>query len=889
MESGSGVAAFRGDTRVGLHRAGCARVAPTRASRTYRAASAYRAASIGALLLLAACGGGAEEGGGPIGGGDPGEPIGSDGSMDGWPPVSGWMTVPPMTLAAGAEIGALEVVLPNASEFVLHGTLPLPRNAYHDQNGTWPFAIVDYDGTLVPAQVEVVTRYAADSFGASVVELLAKVRRNPGVAPGTRTTYRVEKLSSPVSADVGGDSVLSLQSVPDDVPAEVQTLLASASSILITAHDCFGNLYVSQPLAGGSHKDLLRCGPAQATLRTYDTMVPTPPVGGPTATLPHLFGAHAYLSTWSGIPVIGFDLRLNNGADGYDDGSAIDDPLGKAYFSEIEIVVPTGWAVVQDVEDPFFETGYVLGAVTVFPIVAPNPAGKMHVMPSQGQLFRRLALAPLAEIQRARSMLEMEGLGFARDGYDPQTSQRYASWWHPSTARYFPQSHTLPKLDHYGLDNVRNFLTGELNYAKNHLQNGTSGGLYPIKSSVLGWAHPWGVEYGGMTGGAEIHIFEGVEALVSASVEGYRSLQLQQRMHNDRQRSCFYDQYGDQTHLEKWLVPSGGSSYAPFSFYMQLLPGADPFGLTSAPTFQVNYVSSAGLKPTYENALLSYEPSDQHHLVRYTRSPKALVWIGNDMPSKDDLRMQAELFRMSYHPFANAASGYVQGGGMKYFQNYVAAHPANGFEFGRGEGWGFDASNAYYQMANDAWRDQVRYWYDAGAKLISDGQIDCTGFVQALISGSFLEGKYRSRQMIEQSIFENALRGMVESVYLGESSAHTVMLANVLAGSFHSMVSHMAWSDALHGPFMKAAVGPLNENLPAWCGYLPGDGYVPYIDNYQEWSSLAYAYELTGNPIYLSKAANMAWNGDLLMAMQSAGLNNIQNKAALLALVQELQ
>ena len=37
-----------------------------------------------------------------------------------------------------------------------------------------------------------------------------------------------------------------------------------------------------------------------------------------------------------------------------------------------------------------------------------------------------------------------------------------------------------------------------------------SAGNYPLKSAALGWAQPWGVAYGGMSGGDEINIFDGL-------------------------------------------------------------------------------------------------------------------------------------------------------------------------------------------------------------------------------------------------------------------------------------------------------------------------------------------------------------------------------------------
>ena len=39
------------------------------------------------------------------------------------------------------------------------------------------------------------------------------------------------------------------------------------------------------------------------------------------------------------------------------------------------------------------------------------------------------------------------------------------------------------------------------------IENGTGTGAYPITAPVLGWGHPYGVSYGGMTSGLEIDAY----------------------------------------------------------------------------------------------------------------------------------------------------------------------------------------------------------------------------------------------------------------------------------------------------------------------------------------------------------------------------------------------
>ena len=93
----------------------------------------------------------------------------------------------------------------------------------------------------------------------------------------------------------------------------------------------------------------------------------------------------------------------------------------------------------------------------------------------------------------------------------------------------------------------------------------------------------------------------------------------------------------------------------------------------------------------------------------------------------------------------------------------------------------------------------------------------------------------------------------------------------------------------LHAPWNKLAVGDANFSDPPFCGNTPFDGFADGADAYQCWSSLAYAYEITENQLYLDRAQEMEGGGPLLTALMNAGVSNIENRAALLALVQALR
>src|SRR5204863_4388303 len=144
-------------------------------------------------------------------------------------------------------------------------------------------------------------------------------------------------------------------------------------------------------------------------------------------------------------------------------------------------------------------------------------------------------------------------------------------------------------------------------------------------------AHPWGVADGGMAGGDEIYLLDGVIAAGAASTAGYRLHQLQHRMYTERQPNVLYNMDGRHTALEQWIVQGPSYAYVPIWWYNgPMLWASDPFGFGQAPTFQVDYVAQAGLRPHYEDFLFDYAPIDEAHLVRYTHNVKVLAWLGND-------------------------------------------------------------------------------------------------------------------------------------------------------------------------------------------------------------------------------------------------------------------
>lgn len=840
---------------------------------TTRTTRIVRAALFATLATTASCGWDpwkdpdalTRSGGEPTGG--PGGPTGED-LED--PPILG-------QVHPGDTVGEIEVGAPSVEAFVLRATLPLPKGFYLEDQGGVPFKIVDADGQAVFSQVSTLSRWPDPADGADVVEISARVRRPEGAAPGARLRYRV--VYSPHTAQ-GCESASS-----------VTNLLATPNAVLLRARDVFGNLYTTDLFAeartnGVSLRQLKR-GRALAQVATHQVLRPEEHVAGPQGTLPHLMGAHAYLTRYAQEGFVSLDLRIHNGFSGADLSTTDDDPVGKLYFDALELVVPAGFEVLSAFSDPFLGDPRVEGATRVYPIVAPIDGGALHMMPKLAQFERRLAIASAGSQAAALATLREETLGFCRAGANTD-DLAYFSWWNPATARFFAQRHALPSLAPATPEGVRASLATNFANRVAQLASG-SAGSFPIESANLGWAHPWGISVGGMVSGSEIYIFDGVDVAWSASTEGYRLAQLALRQNTDRQPNVLFNRDGSHTREAQWVVHGAGGDFLPIWWYnAPLLWCSDPFGYNASPTFQVDAVAAAGKQPWYEWELASFEPHDFQHLVRYTRMAKTLAWLGGDALAIDDLRAQAEGFRLGYSTYRQDLYGNLISTGMRIMQNYVANYPNQGICFGRGEGWGIDAMTCAYAFGDDGWRAEAKPWFDAIVDLVEDGQTECTGVIQATPLWNVFGAQYRCRQSIESAIASSALVGIRESVLEDVDEASADRLDAVLRGEFYAMISAPVWSTTHNGPWAMMGVGPFDMVQPPFCSYLPDDGNYGWADHYQCWSSFAFGYELTQDPLFLEKARQMTGQASLTAAMTSAPLDNWQNKAALLQLVQRL-
>jgi hypothetical protein len=247
------------------------------------------------------------------------------------------------------------------------------------------------------------------------------------------------------------------------------------------------------------------------------------------------------------------------------------------------------------------------------------------------------------------------------------------------------------------------------------------------------------------------------------------------------------------------------------------------------------------------------------------------------------------MFHLSYHDYCNDQYGNAQGSGLRAVKAATAQNPGKGGGFGRGESWGLDCALAAYCLGTPAWRTAKRPWFDSVIEMLSEMQGPCNGFIQAQVTSKAVNGKYRARQQIEQSITENMLQGLRESVYRGVDPGHAAMTRDVEVNSLYAFLSGMAWAPGA-GPWRYTGVGPQDIHRPTWCSRseMPGDAVTNGdYETFQDWSSFAYGFELTGDPIFLDRAfAQFGSTGELLQRLRNDGTNNIENRSPLIALME---
>lgn len=771
----------------------------------------------------------------------------------------------------GQVVASLVMEAPFQTDFLLRATVPVPRHTWNDGDVGSPVSVVSESGEVFPTQVEIVSRYAAhEADGADVLEVLAQVHRPAGKHKGDEIRYSV---------------VLQPQAPqPLHLHPEVQALLDTSGALSLESSDIFGHSYTAR-LQGGIDLGSRKHGALLEESTRHVILRPVQHVGGAEGTLPHLMGIHSHLRVMNDAGYLLLDLHVHNGLDGLNKASHDDDALLQIYFQDLGLLVPPGWKVLHAFDNPATGPPQSSGPFLKHPLLDRQPDHTMYYMPKQAHFVRRLAIALPEWEEQARADLDSQYLAFCERGANALGDQLW-SWWNPATARWFPQRFPLPSLDHVGLDSVRQLLEDRLAQVEAQIRSGSEG-KFPFFSNRLGWAHPWGVGYGGMTGGDEIVPLDGIEVVSAASQAGHRLAQARMRAYVDRHPTALYSGLGHPTRVEDLLVDGPNGPYVTALFY--LLPQVgDPFGFADAPQFQTLAVKEKERDPRWEWKLSTYAPIDFQHHIRYTRNLKLLVWLSNDTLAHWELRTVAEQFRLSYHQYPYSQYYGVQDGGLLDTMQWVQSHPGQGLPVGRGEAWGLDALVSSYATGDTKYRAQILPYLESISDTWEAGQSTCTGNLMAAPIFRALGGRYRVRRSNECAYLENALWGLRESVYMGPDPQRTAKVGAMILASIRAGMSAPFWTDEKSGPWLTVGAAPMPEEFDEFCDQVPDTANEGTVDHIHVWSPLGYAYLLSGgDTFFLDRAQQMIETQEPLGNwLHESGLEWLGDRAVLLWVLQ---
>lgn len=790
---------------------------------------------------------------------------------------------------ANAQEPAAVLVMqaPAAQEFVLEATVPVPKGTYLPGQTMSPLAVRDVDGSLVPTQVEVVTRYPDSADGADVIEVLARVTRPSGASVGQDIEYDLV----PHPHDPGAFQMT----------AAVHALLSTPGSLQLTARDQFNNMYRADLLDKVRRRDpslaVMRSGSQIQETRTHEVMLPTSSASTDPATAPypHLLGVHGFVRTYANEDFVVLDLLFHNGMSGFD-SAPDDDPVHDLYFNQLDLVIPAGWSMGWAINNPAMgRVNPAAAGASSVALIDAQPGGRLHFVPQQAQFPRRLVLARGSEaLARGIDVVLRRTRGFCQAGPTPSELAGGArdlwSWWSPSTPRFLTSNARLPHLDHVSLGSVRSQISSRFQAFRHQTETGAAGG-YPTMFPLLGWAQPWGVQYGGMTGGDEIEMLPEVDSAWSRHHDALRWLDLRSKAYVERHPIAHFEIDGRPPLLEDHLVNAGqANSYLPTFMYLDERGQSDYFGFKSTSLRFAEAAYITGRLPWYKKDLEDFQEIDFQHYTRYLNPHLGLIWLANDSLARLQIELSSALVRLSFHEHRNSQYGHVQGTGLLKRMIDVDENPGQGANFGRGPAWAMVAALTQYALADDVQRQRMRPWFARIADTARQGQSLCTGNPSALPIDRNFKGAYQSRQSFEVGFFLNAAHGMRTTVFADVDAARATMLGDYVAGGAYSCTMAPYWNPSAGGQVSLIAVRPKNNVHPEFCLNIPENG-IPtsyFVDHTTAMPAWAYAFADTQDGLFLQRAGQSLGGANLQTAIEAMGLTQLHETAPILSLLQEL-
>lgn len=792
---------------------------------------------------------------------------------------------PSPTKELGDVVAKFTVVAPTTVAFTLEATLPIPPGLVFPGTDAVPFAIVSR-GVEVPTQIEIVSQYPDPAHGADVIEVIARVERPIGSAPRDEITF---------------DLVSSRQQDQSFQPTPlVEQLLTTPGALTVSARDLHGNLYLTNLLQRITtrHPNVfeVRDGRVARETRHHTVMVPaSTSQTGEQAPYPHMLGAHVFTKTYAQENFIVLNLVFHNGMFG-DNPNATDDAIHDIYLNALDLNLPDGWELGWAIDHPSVGDPVPTAQGSRVSLVSALPGGQYHVIPQQFQFARRLVIGYGADgLARGLQIVKRDNRGFCVPG--PRPGQASAdptedlwSWWNAGTARFLPSNSRLPHLDHIPRSTMAAGLRGSYDsYAQQTLTGAP--GPYPNLFGNLGWAQPWGPQYGGVPGGDEIQMYPGVDVAWARNPVGLRWLDLLSKAYIDRQSVAIFDAAGRPPVLEDHV--QGLDRPEPYvnSFFYMRETGGNYFRFQNTDRRFAEYAYLNAKVPYYQKDLKDFQPIGLQHLTRFISPQLALVWLANDSIAKLQVELHASLFQLSFHKYHNSAYNHIQRTGLRQRLDEVGANQGQGADFGRGEAWGLLTSTAYYAIASEEERTRLEPWFNDIARVAELGQSTCTGNPTAIRIFNHFKGAYQSRQSFEVGFMLNAAHSMRTTVFESRDQEVAGLLRSYVTAGAYSTTEAPFWNEALKGQVSLIAVRPLDNRLPEFCQNIPENGYIPnyFIDRTTALPAWTYAFKETGDGTFLNRAVTaLNDGGNIEASLEAMGTNLLYEWAPFLALLQEL-
>lgn len=646
----------------------------------------------------------------------------------------------------------------------------------------------------VQAQITGISKYSNDAVdGYDIVQLSWRATPQPGATNAFKVflTNPVQNTAWPAT---NASAAAIVQAAPLSLHPAIRQLfqsnaiVAEAQDVFGHLYRCD----MTQNEQGSAK--IYSYGWSKIVIRVFCMTKPVTPVAGSTGTLPHLMGVTAYYTLSAGDEALRLSITVDNSIAGapLHNGQAVATAMKKLYFKNLKIKFQGqfNWTPAWETTIPQLAT--YNGVHTTLNLMPDRSDGTMNVIHERRRVALEGSLHTISSIgtTQGQAIAQYRGLTFPKRGQSTTNSALTLYSAHNFyTARFgMTPGAPWPHLD-YNLSAFKSSLTGNYNKIYNYFKTGKCDVLnqtinytnnvnictkatnricnYPYLGSdtitpaivpfvphpqaptdpnqciadpnpppavvtplSAPYPGPYGVAYGGMTGGSEIFMDGyGAETIATRSREGALQLLLHALSRNARNdqltmltgdpvspldalKTGPYGPYIPVQYFNSFQVYAGGTNPCPGTTCDQL------FNFTNAPMHQINYVQGQNLKPDYEDAV-AHQAEDQQHLVRLNAPLIATAHILNH-PMIIDWIMQVGY--NSYFSYPNIPQ-YYSGSGQANFQyggnSLPAFHPGQP-SVGSGAGRGFAhpmiALATATSMADTSFRTFIKPYHEYVAR-----------------------------------------------------------------------------------------------------------------------------------------------------------------------------